>query len=294
MEVGYVGLGAMGGAVVRRLMLTRRMHVFDVRPEVVRAFAGREALAAANLVTLAKSCDVVMMCLPTSKVVREVLFAEGGLAEGLSSGAIVIDQTTGDPAQTISIAAELQERGVTFIDAPVVGGPGAAAAGTLAILCGGPTDAYEKVRPLLQSISPNVTYCGSTGNAHILKLVKNAISICNRLLTYECVSMGFKYGLPLDLMSKVINKSSGCNVASERILPVLASYGRTASLRLELSLKDIDLAARVGAGCGAPMLIANAARTLLEIGVQQIGAGANVDEIARLFEAMAGIRFGAE
>jgi 3-hydroxyisobutyrate dehydrogenase len=289
--VGYVGLGAMGAALVRRLMLSRKVHVFDVRPELVRELEAEGAVAAKDLPALARACDVIMICVPNSAIVKEVLFGKGGLAEGLAPGKIVVDQTTGDPAATRGIAADLLALGVALVDAPVSGGPGGAAAGTVATICGGPADAYARLLPLLESISPNVVYCGGTGTGHIAKLVKNALGACNRLITYESVAMGVKNGLKLEDIAKVVNKSSGWSKTFERILPALATGGETAQLRIELMVKDLALASQLGMSCGAPMLIANAVRSTFEAGTNELGGDANIDEMARIFETQAGITF---
>ena len=132
---------------------------------------------------------------------------------------------------------------------------------------------------------------GGAGNGNVAKLVNNAVAACNRLLTYEAVAMGFKYGLTIEDMSKVINKSTGWNGASERILPVLASGGQTANFQLSLMVKDLKLASHMAMSCGAPMLIANAVANLFEVGAHELGATANLDAMARLFEAMADIKF---
>ena len=293
MRVGYVGLGAMGGALVRRLMLSRRMRVFDIRSDAVRLFEAEGALAISDLPSLARTCDVIFVCVPTSDSVRDVLFGKEGLAGALSPGKIIIDQTTGDPVQTRSIADELQRLGVSLVDAPVSGGPRGAEAGTIAIMCGGRSEVFERVRPILESVSPNLVYCGETGNGHVAKLVNNAVAACNRLITYEAVAMGFKYGLSMHDMSKVINKSTGWNSASERILPALASGGQTANFQLKLMVKDLRLASQMGMSCGAPMLIANMVRSMFETGANELGGAANLDQMKHLFEAMADIKFAS-
>ena len=291
LKVGYVGLGAMGSAVARRLMLSRKMQVFDTRPEIVRELAAEGAESAADLVSLARACDVIVLCLPTSSVVRQVLFGKGGLAEALTSGKIVVDQTTGDPVETRAIAAELEKLGVQFVDAPVSGGPNGAAAGTLAIMCGGSADATRRVRPILESISPNILNCGESGNGHLAKVVNNAVSSLCRLVTYECVAAGHKYGLALERMCEVLNKSSGWSAASQKILPALGSRRQTANLALELKVKDLVLAAKLCMSCGAPMMISSVVRSLYEAGANQLGGTANVDDMAHLYEAMAAVKF---
>jgi 3-hydroxyisobutyrate dehydrogenase len=291
LRVGYVGLGAMGGALARRLMLSRRMRVHDARAEVVASFASEGAEPSADLPSLARECDVIFVCVPTSAIVRDVVFGPGGLAEGLTPGKIIVDQTTGDPSVTREIAAELHKMDVALVDAPVSGGPRGAVAGTIALICGGPADAYAKVRPILESISPNTVYCGATGNGHVAKLIQNTVASCNRLLTYEAAALGVKYGLKLADIATVINKSTGWSGASERILPTLSEGKATADFQLALMAKDLKLAGRMAADCGAPMLIASEVRALFEAGANEFGGTANLDEMRRLYEAMAGATF---
>ena len=291
LKVGYVGLGAMGSALARRLMLTRKLRVYDARPEVVGQFEAEGAIAAPDLASLARECDVIMMCLPTSAVVREVLFGTKGLAAGLSAGKVVVDQTTGDPVETRSLAAELQKLGVPLVDAPVSGGPRGAAAGTIAIMCGGLPEVFAQTRPILEAISPNLVYCGASGNGHLAKLVNNGVSSLCRLITYECVAAGFRYGLSLEDMSEVLNKSSGWSVASQKILPGLVSGTQTANFQLQLMVKDLRLAAGLGMRHGAPMMISNAVRSLFEHGANKLGGTANIEAMAHLYEDMAGIKF---
>lgn len=292
--VGYVGLGAMGAALARRLLACGcQVHVYDVRPESVRDLASAGAVAAPDLPSLARACDVILVCVPTSAVVREVLLGTNGLAEGLDPGKVVIDQTTGDPAATRALAAELEARGVRMVDAPVSGGPDGAAAGRMVTFCGGPAEVFAQVRPLLALTGPTVVHFGPVGSGNVAKLIKNTLGACNRMITYETVALGVKAGLKLDDIARVIGKGSGWTQAFERILPVLASGGRTADLRLALMVKDLDLACRLGMECGAPMPIANLVRSIVEAGANELGGDANLDELARLYEARAGIRWAA-
>jgi 3-hydroxyisobutyrate dehydrogenase len=290
-RIGYVGLGAMGGALARRLMLTHELTVFDVQSELTEAFRAQGAIPAPDLKTLARECDVIMICVPTSDIVREVVFGKDGLAEGLVHGKIIVDQTTGDPGITRLIAEELEELGVSVVDAPVSGGPAGAAAGTIAVMCGGKSEPYEMVKPILESISPNVVYCGQTGNGHMAKIINNAVASCNRLLTYEVAALGVKYGLRISDLDTVINKSSGCSYATERILPALSNGGKTANFQLQLMAKDLKLAAKLANDCGAPMLIGNVVRSLFEAGTNELGPMKNLDEMARRFESTAGVTF---
>ena len=123
MNIGYIGLGAMGGALARRLMLSRKMSVFDTRREIIDAFESEGAIGAGDLPVLARESDVIFVCVPTSAVVRDVVFGQGGLAEGLAPGKIVVDQSTGDRTVTRKIAVELDKLGAALVAAPGSGGP---------------------------------------------------------------------------------------------------------------------------------------------------------------------------
>ena len=290
MEIGYVGLGAMGGALARRLMLSHKLHVLDLRPDVVQGFTDNGAIPAQNGASLAQTCDIVLMCLPRSSNVREAIFGPGGLAEGLEPGKILVDQTSGDPDETRAMAAELAERGITLIDAPVSGGPAGADAGTIAIMVGGPMEAFEKVKPYFESISPNVMHCGDIGNGHVVKIVNNTMAACNRLAMYEAVAVGRKYGLSLQTISDVINKSSGRSGATERTLPAMLKGEQASNFAIGLMLKDVSLGAKLGINAGAPMMIANVVRGMLQAGTYELGEAANLDDITQQIEAWADVK----
>jgi 3-hydroxyisobutyrate dehydrogenase len=290
MKVGYVGVGTMGGALARRLMQSRPLMVFDSRPEIVEQMVRDGATPAPDAATLARECDVIMVCVPTSAVVRRVIFGPGGLADTLSPGKIVIDQTTGSPSETRAIAAHLEKLGVTMIDAPVSGGTRGAVA-TIAIICGGPQEAFEKVRPILREISPNIVYCGGIGNGHAAKLVQNAVAGCNRVITYECAAVACRCGVTLAELAEPIRQSSGWNGGAERIIPALGTDRQTTDFRMFLAVKDLRLALEIGDEVGAPMMVANIVRSMFQICINQKGPTKNLDEVAYVIEEMSGLKF---
>ena len=139
--VGYVGLGAMGGALASHLTKRFNLLVLDRNPAAMAAI--QDARGVSNGAELARQADVIFLCLPRSSDVREAIFGAGGLAEGLTAGKLIIDQTSGVPEQTAAIAAELAARGVMMLDAPLSGGVPAAQAGTVTIIASGPDAAWD-------------------------------------------------------------------------------------------------------------------------------------------------------
>lgn len=173
-NIGYIGLGAMGGALARRLQATYPLTVWDLNTKATAAFEALGAVVAPAAAELARRCDVVLLCLTRASDVHTLIFGPGGLAEGLAAGTLVIDQTSGVPGETREIAARLATQGATLIDAPVSGGPAGAAAGTIAIMVSGPDESLERASPVLEAVSPHVIYCGAAGSGHVAKLMHNA------------------------------------------------------------------------------------------------------------------------
>ena len=288
MTLGYVGLGNMGGALACRLMLSHTLRVYDLRPDAMAELAAEGAIPVQNPEALARECDTVLLCLPTSEEVREAIFGEGGLKAGMDAGTVLIDQTTGDPNRTRAMAAELAEEGLTLIDAPVSGGPHGAAAGTIAIMVGAPRELFDRTRPILEAVSPNVFHCGDVGAGHVMKLVNNVISASVRASTFEAVAMGVGNGLNLEACAEVLHKGSARSYTTEFTLPRLLEDGKS-NFALELMLKDIRLATQLGAEGGAPMFMANTARNLFQLAVNQHGGGADVNELMRTVERNADV-----
>jgi 3-hydroxyisobutyrate dehydrogenase len=219
-RIGYVGLGVMGGALARRLLLEHKLTVFDLSAERAAEFAALGATVVGSPAEVGAASDIVLTCLPTSAQVREVIFGDNhGLIRGMQPGGLIVDQTSGATAATRAMATELEGTGIELIDAPVSGGPQGADAGTIAIMVGGTTEQYTRVAPVLSAISPNTVHVGPLGAGHTLKAVNNMMSAANRLLAFEAVSIAAANGLDPAIVVDVINKSSGRNSATMATFP---------------------------------------------------------------------------
>jgi 3-hydroxyisobutyrate dehydrogenase len=287
MELGYIGLGKMGGALARRLMRENRLRAYDLRPEAVQPFAAAGALPVQNLRAMAEACELVMTCLPTSSQVRDVIFGDGGLAQHLKPGSIIADMTTGDPNATREMAAALAPRGIHLIDAPVSGGPHGADAGTIAIMVGAPPALFERVRPILAGISPNIFHTGDVGTGHLMKLVNNVIAAGVRAVTFEAITMGIKSGLSLETCARVLPKGSARSYTTEITLPRLLDGSLIGNFMLGLMHKDVRLATEMGVACGAPMPIAGLVRETYQGAVNEHGYEADINLLIRSCERAA-------
>jgi 3-hydroxyisobutyrate dehydrogenase len=287
MDLGYVGLGKMGGALARRLMRQHTVRAHDLRPAVVAEFAAAGALPAQNLAALAHACDLVMTCLPTSAEVRAVIFGDDGLLKHLEPDSLIVDMTTGDPNATRAMAAELAPRGIQLIDAPVSGGPHGAEAGTIAIMVGAPDAAYRRVLPVLQAISPNIFHTGGVGTGHLMKLVNNVIAASVRAVTFEAVAMGIKNGLSLETCAAVLPKGSARSYTTDITLPRLLDGSLVGNFLIGLMHKDVRLATEMGTASGAPMPIAGLVREIYQEAVNEHGYDADINLLIRSAERAA-------
>ena len=288
MNVGYVGLGSMGGGIVKRMLVNRQpLRVYDLDPKKVSEIAALGGQPSQNPAALAEVSDVVCLCLPTSENVRQAIFGENGLAKGLKAGAIVADMTTGDPLQTKEMAAELAKQGVTMIDAPVSGGPAGAHAGTLAIMVGAPVAIYEKIRPVFEKVGPNVFRMGDVGAGQTMKLVNNLMLAAGRAIAFEAMALAVKNGLNPKLTVDVLNKSSGRNGTTERSLADTVDGKFPASFALGLMTKDVRLANQLGRDTGVPMILGRLVEELHNVAMNNHGPTACSNILIKDFEQRA-------
>jgi 3-hydroxyisobutyrate dehydrogenase len=287
--VGYVGLGNMGGALARRLQLQHELLVYDTDDDAVRRMVDRGSVGCADLGDLAARCDVIMLCLPTSDHVRGVIFGDIGLAAAAKPGTLIVDQTTGDPNATRAMAAELSERGLDLIDAPVSGGSAGAEAGTIAIMVGADPAQYDRVHPILTAISPNVFHAGEVGAGHVIKLVNNLLSCTQRLLTFEAVSLAAKNGMDPQTAVEILTAGGGRNAYLEKIMGARVLRGKLGiGFTLGLAHKDVRLACQLGVESGVPMFFGNLTRELYQTYVSEMGPAAQVDSAALVVDRLSG------
>lgn len=287
-RVGFVGLGAMGGALARRLLAATALTVHDLDPGRVAPFVAAGARAADAPSDVADGAEVVVSCLPTSQHVRHLLEDEGLLA-ALSPGSLFVDCTSGDPAVTRALAAALAERGVELVDAAVSGGPQAAAAGSIAILAGGSDAALDRAEPVLRLISPNVRRLGPVGSGHCVKLLNNLLAASHRLLAFEVTAAAAAHGVDPQQFIDAVNVSSGRSYATEVTLPRHV-FGAELSQGFSLGLmaKDVGLARALITSPLREVSVTEAVDQRLASALERFGPSADVNGLLQVYEEAIG------
>ncbi len=260
--IGFIGPGLMGMPMARSL-LRKGFRVTVVCHRDLNAPAALAALGAgivASPVELDGRVEVVILMLPTSREVEEVVLGAGGLAGVLRPGQTIVDMGTSDPASTRRIAAALATQGVAFIDAPVTGGVGGAEAGTLTIMAGGPAEVVERIRPVLAAMGSVVVHVGEAGAGHVVKLLNNMISISTTALIAEALTLAERSGITPSTVFEVLEHGSA-NSATLRGVAARLREGRFApGFKLALARKDLRLAEALAEAVGARLEVTTAAR----------------------------------
>jgi 3-hydroxyisobutyrate dehydrogenase-like beta-hydroxyacid dehydrogenase len=289
-ECGFVGLGRMGGAMARRLLdAGHRVIAYDVAEPARAALAAHGAHLTTSARAVAELAPVVFLSLPTPEIVLETALGAQGLARG-SRLEICVDLSTSGPEVAIKLAAALFERRIAALEAPVSGGVKGAREGTLSVMVSGPTDAWDRVRPLLEILGRPFYMGARAGAGQTMKLVNNLLGACAIAITAEGMAIGTKAGLDPVRMIEVLNVSSGRSSATQdkwprAVLPRTFDFGFTAGL----CLKDVRLCLAAARSLQVPLGVGTAVSELLERTVGTLGADSDFTAMARIVERDAGL-----
>ncbi len=270
-EIGFVGLGQMGGAMSRNLLKAgHRLRVFDLNTAAVEALAEAGASAAGNGREAADGAEVVFTMLPRGADVEAALFEPDGIAEGLSPEALHIDMSTILPEETRRIGARLKAMGPAMVDAPVGRTSAHAAAGTSTFMIGGEAADVERALPFLRCLGASFTHCGPLGSGAAMKLVNNYISAVTNLATAEGLTLGLAAGLQLEDIVEVISQTPAGLGHITTTWPEKALKDDPApAFMLDLAAKDLGLALQAGGAAKVPLSTGAAARQVYAIAQAQ-------------------------
>jgi 3-hydroxyisobutyrate dehydrogenase-like beta-hydroxyacid dehydrogenase len=182
------------------------------------------------------------------------------------AGQVVVDLSTADPAAAARWTDLLATRGAAFLDAGVSGGPMGAEAGTLTLMIGGPAEALDRARPVLEVIGQRFFHLGGPGSGHAAKAVNNYLNGMNLAATAEAMVVGVKAGLDPERLLEVINASTGANWATEHRFPrIVRGDYIEGGLSNALMVKDLDLYLGLAGEHRVPALLGSACRSVFTI-----------------------------
>jgi len=262
---GFIGLGVMGQSMARHLAqklpgeAAKQFFVYDVDREKADSLAGSPENQGGAKITAVQCladmgcCDIIFLSLPTSEVVKEVILGKEGLAETLKNGSIVVDTSTTEMGVVKAVAAELEKRGIGFIDSPVSGGEMAARNGTLSFMSGGKKEFFDAVKPYCETMAASVVYMGNTGSGQAAKAVNQMIVGAAFAVIAESFSLGVKSGLD----PKALYEAIKGGWAGSKVLDVAANDMFNRSFKpggtVDIHWKDLGYALALSKDTDAPV-----------------------------------------
>ena len=290
---GYVGIGNMGGPMAANLARTgSEVIIGDLNTAAVEAFTTEHETArpANGLAAVGQDAEAVFACLPNGKIVREAVLGEGGVAEGMAQGSVLVDMSSSSPMGTIELGKELADRGIRMVDAPVSGGVPRAIEGTIAIMVGGAKEDIQKVRPALDAMGGQIFETGDLGSAHAMKAINNVLSATNFVVGVEALVIGKKFGLDPENMVDILNFSSGKNSATEgKLKQYVLSRGFDSGFSMDLMIKDVATALDLAHEMGVPWMSGGTVYEMYQAARNHMIDNADNSDIARWIEANGGI-----
>lgn len=285
--IGFIGLGAMGRPMAANLAAVRPTSVWNRTTSVAHEHAARHGTTAVDDVTDLADVEVVATCLPTT---AEVVDVAGTLAPHLDAGTVWIDHTSGDPAASRELTADLAGRGIAYLDAPVSGGTDGAEAGTLTVMVGGDAEVLDDVRWALEAVAGRIVHLGPIGSGHAVKAVSNALLATSLWAASEGLVALVAQGVDPSAALEAFNGSAGRSNATERLFPervVTREFPPT--FALGLLAKDVRLAGQVLETGGVDGAVVDLVRGLTDAAASALGAEVDHTELARIVEAARGV-----
>lgn len=289
-RIGFVGVGNMGGPMAHNLLKAgHSVKVFDLSADAVASCVKEGAEAAESAAAAASGVGIVVSMLPKGDHVRAVYLGEEGLLAAADQGTLFIDCSTIDVATARDVEKEASAAGMMMVDAPVSGGVGGAAAGTLTFMVGGSKGGFEAAKPILEAMGANIVHTGGPGNGQAAKICNNMILGISMIGVCEAFVLAEKLGLEHQTMFDIVSTASGQCWSLTSYCPVPgpvpaspANNGYKPGFSAENMLKDLHLSQEAAEGFGASTELGKAAMDLYESYVSGEGKTADFSGIVNM------------
>jgi 3-hydroxyisobutyrate dehydrogenase-like beta-hydroxyacid dehydrogenase len=268
--VGFIGIGAMGQPMARRLLSSGfKLVAYDHTSSKVSALVSIGAVLAPTLRQLAMNSDVVISCLPNDEAVLSVFEGPEGVLSCANTGCVVLEMSTISPDTSRSLHRRGIEREIEVLDVAISGSTPAAEQGTLTLLGGGDAKVFDTCEPIFAAVANQYFHMGPSGSGTTMKLVVNTLLGANMQAIAEAVAFGEKAGLNRELLLQVLAKTAVISPVHQNKLLRAERDDYSPQFSLKLMNKDFRLILENANALGAPMpataaaLQVNAARTAL-------------------------------
>ena len=289
-DIGFIGLGNMGGPMAKNLLKAGyKLKGYDVTPAALEAAKAAGLAPAASAAEAARGVATVITMLPAGQHVRAVYLGQEGVIAKAGKGALLIDCSTIDVATARAVHEAAAKAGQAMLDAPVSGGVAGAAAASLTFMVGGTEAAFDRGRPILQSMGKTIVHAGGPGNGQAAKMCNNMILGISMIGVAEAFTLAEKLGLDARKLFEISSKASGSCWAMLNHLPVPGIVETSAANRdykpgfaAAMMHKDLKLAQEAANQAGAATPLGAEAAALYTLFVNAGHGGLDYSAIVKL------------
>jgi 3-hydroxyisobutyrate dehydrogenase len=295
MKIGFIGLGNVGSKLASSLLRNKfELTVRDLDENLTNKFLIKGAKVAKTNKELAEKVDLVITCLPSTKICAEVMEAEDGVINGLSKNKIWLEMSTTDESEVKRLGKLVKEKNAASLDGPVSGGCHRAATGNIAIFVGGERNDFEKILPALTVMGRKILHTGKLGSATVLKVITNYLASTHLIALGEAWTVAKKSNLDLSKVYKGIAVSSGNSFVHETESQVILNGSYNINFTMDLVLKDTGLFDDLAKKLNAPLEISPLVVKIFKDGQKKYGSRAWSSMIVKRMEDLNSINFRAK
>jgi putative dehydrogenase len=290
--VGVIGLGSMGIGVARTLLKKGfEVHAFDVRPEVLKAFAKEGGVPAKTPAEVGRNAAVIIILVVNADQTNDVLFGKDGAVSTLAKGAVVIASSTVAPDFATDLGKRLEAKGLLLIDAPVSGGAARAAKGELSIMGSGPKAAFRKADAVLKAIAAKVYELGEdAGTGSKVKMINQLLAGVHIAAAAEATALGIRAGADPKVIYEVISNSAGSSWMFQNRIPHVLEGDYTPLSAVNIFVKDLGIVLDSARKMTFPLPLTAAAHQQF---LAAAGAGLGYEDdiaVIKVYQAQSGIK----
>ena len=273
MKIGFIGLGIMGKPMVKNLISAgHEVYGYDIVAENVKAAVGEGALACTSVGEVAGSTSFIILMLPDSPEVKEVITGEGGLLETAKAGTLIVDMSSIAPLVSQEMAELLKKKSVRYIDAPVSGGEPKAIDGTLSIMVGSSNEDFAEAEPILKTMGASVVHTGTVGSGNVTKLANQIIVALNIAAVSEAFTLAAKAGVDPALVFDAIKGGLAGSTVMNAKVPMILERNFKPGFKIDLHFKDLNNVLETAKSIGVPLFLTPQIHQIMQT-IRQDGEG---------------------
>ncbi|MEP6539413.1 MAG: NAD(P)-dependent oxidoreductase [Bryobacteraceae bacterium] len=290
-NLGFLGLGIMGGLMARNLLRAgNRVALWSHSPGKATDLAKEgNGIACGTPQEVGAESDVIFLCVGDTEMSEMAILGDKGIAKGAKSGSIVVDASTISPSVSRRIGDELSKSGIKFLDAPCTGSKPGADAGTLTFMVGGDQAVFESVKPYMEQMGKLLYYCGGPGMGLNAKLTQNLV-LCNILQAFnEGMVLAMKAGVDPDLMLKILDNSAAKSGLISFKAPYVLDRNFATNFSTKWMHKDISLMLESGDELNVPLPLTSLTHQLFKAAIAKGFGEDDMCSTIKVLEDFAGV-----